>query len=79
METAGTHPFYLVNSRTGRQQGFSTRDSAREALLSWILLQRQGGETVVEQETGQWSDSRITMWVADQAGTVVRLEGENGV
>jgi hypothetical protein len=70
-----THPYYVWDSKTGHREGFSTLDQAREALLAWILLQRQAGETVVEHETGQWSDSRVTRWVADQDDQVVRLGG----
>jgi len=67
------HPYYLVDSKTGGHQGYSTIDTAREALLAWILMQRQAGEVVVEQETGQWSDSRITRWIADRDEKIVRL------
>jgi hypothetical protein len=69
------HPYYLYDSRTGEKQGFSTLDQAREALLSWIL-QRQAGEPVIEHDTGQWSDSRITRWIADHEGRVVPLESK---
>src|ERR1700735_3340170 len=50
------HPYYLRDSKTGDHEGYSTLDSAREALLAWIFLQRGAGETVVEQDNGQWSD-----------------------
>lgn len=69
------HPYYLCNSKTGDRQGYSTLDTAREALVGWILTQRQAGETVVEQDTGQWSDSRVTQWIADRDDRIVRLEG----
>jgi hypothetical protein len=68
------HPYYLWDSRTGEKQGFSTLDQAREALLGWILVQRQAGEAVNEHETGQWSDSRVTRWIADGEDQVVRLD-----
>ena len=74
MAAEGVHPYYLRNSKTGERQGYSTLDTAREALLAWVLTQRQAGETVVEQDTGQWSDSRVTMWIADQDDRIVRLE-----
>jgi hypothetical protein len=65
------HPFYLVDSKQGRTERFSTLDQAREALLSWVLLQRQAGEAVVEHDTGQWSDSRVTRWIADAQDQVM--------
>jgi 1,2-phenylacetyl-CoA epoxidase catalytic subunit len=68
------HPYYLVDSKLGKTNGFSTLDQAREAMLAWILLQRQAGETVVEQPSGQWSDSRVTRWVADTEGEVMPLD-----
>ncbi len=68
------HPYYLVDSKLGKTHGFSTLDQAREALLAWILLQRQAGETVVEQPSGQWSDSRVTRWIADTEGEVLPLD-----
>jgi hypothetical protein len=49
-------------------------DTAREALLGWIFKQRQAGERVIEQDTGQWSDSRVTMWIADRDDKVIKLE-----
>ncbi len=70
------HPYYLCDSRTGERQGFSTLDQAREALLSWALLQRRAGEPIVEHDTGQWSDSRTTCWIADPEGRVVALESK---
>jgi hypothetical protein len=72
--TDQTHPFYLCDSKTGDKQGFSTLDQAREALLGWILLQRQAGESVVEHETGQWSDSRVTRWIANRDDDIVPLD-----
>jgi hypothetical protein len=74
MEIKGGHPYYLRDSKTGKSDGYSTLDTAREALLAWILLQRQAGETVVEQDNGQWSDSRVTKWIADIDENVVRLK-----
>jgi hypothetical protein len=75
MHPLGEHfPFYVCDLKTGTRDGFSTLDTAREALLSWILLQRQAGETVVELPDGQWSDSRVTKWLANQDGGVIRLE-----
>jgi hypothetical protein len=74
MEIKDGHPYYLRDSKTGGREGYSTLDTAREALLGWILLQRQAGETVVEQETGQWSDSRVTKWIADIDENIVRLK-----
>jgi hypothetical protein len=70
------HPYYLCDSRAVEKQGFSTLDQAREALLGWILLQRQAGELMIEHDTGQWSDSRVTCWIADHEGRVVPLESE---
>jgi hypothetical protein len=70
----GVHPYYLRESKTGSAEGYSTLDTAREALLSWILMQRQAGEIVVEQDSGQWSDSRITKWIADRDDNIVRLK-----
>jgi hypothetical protein len=67
----GQHSYYLCNSRTVEKQGFSTVDQAREAFLNWILLQRHAGEPVIEHDTGQWSDSRITRWIVDHEGRVV--------
>jgi hypothetical protein len=34
-------------------------------------MQRQAGEIVVEQDSGQWSDSRITKWIADRDDNIV--------
>ena len=68
------HPYYMCDSRTGEKQGFSTLDQAREALLGWILAQRQAGEAVNEHDTGQWSDSRVTRWIADQDDQVVHVD-----
>jgi hypothetical protein len=70
------HPYYLCDSRTGEKRGFSTLDQAREALVGWILLQRQAGELMIEHDTGQWSDSRVTRWIADHEDRVVPLEAE---
>ena len=67
-------PFIWCDSKHGKTDGFSTSDQAREALLAWILLQRQAGETVVEQRAGQWADARVTRWVADAQGEVMPLE-----
>jgi 1,2-phenylacetyl-CoA epoxidase catalytic subunit len=75
MSSADEHfPFYVCDVKTGSREGFSTLDTAREALLSWVLLQRQAGETVVELPEGQWSDSRVTKWLADENGQVLKLE-----
>jgi hypothetical protein len=74
MEIKGGHPYYLRDSKTGESEGYSTLDTAREALVAWILLQRQAGETVVEQDNGQWSDSRVTRWIADTDENIVRLK-----
>ncbi len=67
------HPYYILDSKTGGHTGYSTLDTAREALLAWIFLQRQAGETVIESDTGQWSDSRVTKWIADREDKIVRL------
>lgn len=67
------HPYCLRSSKTGDGEGYSTLDTAREALLAWIFAQRQAGETVIEQDNGQWSDSRVTMWIADQNDAIVKL------
>jgi hypothetical protein len=72
------HPYYLFDSKQGKTQGFSTIDQAREALLAWVLLQRQAGEAVREHDTGQWSDSRVTRWIADAEERVVSLESPVG-
>jgi hypothetical protein len=69
-----SHPYYLRNSMTGGSEGFSTLDGAREALLGWIFLQRQSGETVVETDTGQWHDSKISRWITDREDNIVRLD-----
>jgi hypothetical protein len=69
-----THPYYLRDSTTDDRKGFSTLDTAREALLAWIFLQRQAGETVVERETGEWSDSHTTVWISDCDDKIVRLK-----
>jgi hypothetical protein len=70
------HPYYICDSRTGEKQGFSTLDQAREALLAWILLQRQAGESMIEHDAGQWSDSRVTRWIADHEDRMVPLESK---
>jgi hypothetical protein len=74
--SGGQHPYYLCDSKTGEKQGFSTLDQAREAVLGWILVQRQSGEAVNEHDTGQWSDSRVTRWIADSADQVVRVDSK---
>jgi hypothetical protein len=74
MEMESEHPYYLRDSKTGGHEGYSTLDSAREALLAWIFLQRGAGETVVEQDNGQWSDSRVTKWIADREDNIVKLK-----
>ncbi len=70
------HPYFLYDSRTGEKLGFSTLDQAREALLGWVLMQRQAGETVIEYDTGQWSDSHVTRWIADDDDRVLPLESK---
>ena len=74
MKSDSSHPNFVYNSKTGHKHGFSTLDQAREALLAWILLQRKAGEAVVEHQTGQWSDSRVTRWIADRDDQIVRLD-----
>lgn len=74
MNPEDTHPYYLRDSTTDGRKGFSTLDTAREALLAWIFQQRQAGETVVERETGEWSDSRTTVWISDCDDKIVRLK-----
>lgn len=69
-----SHPYYLWNSITGGSEGFSTLDGAREALLRWIFLQRQAGETVVETDTGQWRDSKVSRWITDREEKIVSLD-----
>jgi hypothetical protein len=69
-----SHPFYIHTSKTGARDGYSTLDSAREALLAWILLQRQAGEHVIETDTGQWKDSQVTRWIADRDDKIIRLD-----
>jgi hypothetical protein len=66
--------YALWDSRTGAQQGFDTLAAARAALQAWVSLQRNAGEPVVEHPTGQWSDSRITTWLADRDGKIIRLQ-----
>jgi hypothetical protein len=73
MQAEGAHPYYLRSSKTGDRQGYSTLDTAREALLAWVFAQREAGETVIEQDGGQWSDSRVTMWIADRDDGIVKL------
>jgi hypothetical protein len=73
VEETHIHPYTLWDSKTGSHEGYSTLDTAREALLAWILLQRQAGETVIETATGQWHDSRVTRWIADRNDKIVRL------
>jgi hypothetical protein len=68
------YTYYLCDSKTSVPRGFCTLDQAREALLSWIRLQQHAGEPVVEQSTGQWSDSRVTCWIADGKGQILHLE-----
>jgi hypothetical protein len=41
------HPYYVCDSRSVEKQGFSTLDQALEALLGWVLVQRQAGEAVL--------------------------------
>jgi hypothetical protein len=67
-------PFYLWDLKTGVSVGYSTLDTAREALLSWISMQRQAGETVIELPEGRWSDSRVTKWLADQDNNILKLD-----
>jgi hypothetical protein len=74
MVETDSHPYHLWDSITGESEGFSTLDSAREALLGWIFLQRQAGETVVETDTGQWHDTRISRWITDREDNIVRLD-----
>jgi hypothetical protein len=65
--------YQLVDSKSGPLQHFPDIGGARLALSSWILKQRGAGETVVEQPHGQWSDSRVTIWIANESGDVLRL------
>jgi hypothetical protein len=74
MNSDSSHPYFVYDSKTGHKEGFSTLDQAREALLAWILLQRKAGEAVVEHQTGQWSDSRVTRWIADRNDQIVRVD-----
>jgi hypothetical protein len=74
VQDTNSHPYTLWDSKTGGHEGYSTLDTAREALLAWILLQRQAGEVVLETDTGQWHDSRVTRWIADRDGRIVRLD-----
>jgi hypothetical protein len=67
-------PYHLWNSKTGEHEGYSTLDGARAALLAWISQQRQAGEVVLETDTGQWRDSRVTRWIADRKNTIIKLE-----
>jgi hypothetical protein len=65
--------YFLWDSKTGNHKAFLSLEDARAALFEWISLQRNAGEPVVEQGTGQWTDSRVTMWIADAANNIIRL------
>lgn len=73
MEPADNH-YFLWDSKTGNQKGFVSLETARAALFAWISLQRNAGESVVEHETGQWTDSRVTKWIADVQDNIIRLQ-----
>ena len=66
--------FHLMDSKVGERGAFSTIEEAHRALQTWIDLQRHAGEPVVQQKTGQWTDSRLSVWVTDPQQTIVRLD-----
>jgi hypothetical protein len=66
--------FHLLDTKVGERAAFATVVEARAALRTWIELQRHAGEPVVEQSTGQWMDSRLTVWIIDPSNKIVRLE-----
>lgn len=72
--SSSAYSYTLEDSKHGQVQGFATLEQARQALLAWILWQRQAGEPVNEHAAGQWSDSRVTRWIADAEGEVIPLE-----
>jgi hypothetical protein len=49
-------------------------DTLKKGRNEVIVAQRQASEAVNEHDTGQWSDSRVTRWIADGADQVVRLD-----
>lgn len=67
--------FKLVDSKVANRGEFDNLEAARSGLSHWIEKQRAAGEPVVELPDGQWSDSRITIWITDDGGNVRRLKG----
>jgi hypothetical protein len=65
--------FHLVDSKSGNLAEYADVAAARSALVEWIAKQRGAGEPVVEQPEGQWTDSRLTIWIADEQGHVIKL------
>jgi hypothetical protein len=65
--------FKLMDSKVGERARFDRLDEAQQSLSEWIDKQRSANEPVVEQPTGQWSDSRITIWITDEHDQVLKL------
>jgi hypothetical protein len=65
--------FKLMDSKVGERARFERLEEARASLGEWIRKQRTANEPVVEQPTGQWSDSRTTIWITDEHDQVLRL------
>jgi hypothetical protein len=68
--------YRIIDTKVGVRQSYSSREEALEALRAWIEMQRKAGERVIEQDDGQWKDSRMTVWVCDPGEHIVRLVGE---
>jgi hypothetical protein len=68
--------FKWIDSRVGKISEFESLEEARTALLAWITKQRNAGEPVSETSDGEWSDSRVTTWIADSNDQVVRIGPE---
>ena len=65
--------FQLVDSKVGVRAEFAQLSAAQAALAEWIGVQRKAGEPVVEQRDGQWSDSKVTIWICDGESHVIKL------
>jgi hypothetical protein len=74
MNDARAASYRLFDTKHGERAAFDTLDAARAALRAWIEMQRQAGEQVIEQDGGQWADSRLTVWISDPGEKIVRLE-----
>ena len=66
--------YFLWDSKTHEQKAFASLPDAQVALREWIDRQRSAGEPVVELAAGQWTDSRVTVWIADAAGQIIPLD-----